>query len=300
MWVEKAAAVAEQSFFRTEKLHTERMIEFANMMRVAIERLGTSVMQKVTAGVGAHGLLQPERFERIIRDLTMYLRQPAPDATLAAVGKLSVEKNHRRTAGAADGFWSEAPQEESLPAKYFNRIYDRNRDPWGFESSTYEREKYESTLRVLPNATYASGLEVGCSIGVLTRLLADRTESLLSLDVSEKALQQARARCAEFPHVGFEQARVPDEMPDGEFDLIVVSEMAYYLDRRDLETLTAGLAARHRPGGHLVLVHLTERVLDYPATGDQAHDYWLTRSEWRHIHHERRPRYRIDVLERLA
>lgn len=299
LWVEKAAAVAEECFFREDKPHVDRMIECANMMRVAIERLATLVMQKVTAGVGAHGLLQPQRFERVIRDLTMYLRQPAPDATLAAVGKASLGKLHGRTDACADGFWSGERREESLPPRYFRNVYQRKRDPWGFESSEYERNKYEETLRALPDARYRCGLEVGCSIGVLTRRLAERADDLLGLDVSERALEQARARCAELEHVRFERRRVPFDMPDGEFDLMVISEVAYYWTQRDLERAASALAGKHRAGGHLILVHLTEFVPDYPQTGDQVHDYWLSRPEWTRVRGQRFERYRLDVLERV-
>jgi hypothetical protein len=299
MWVEKAAAVAEECFYRTEKVHSERMIECANMMRIAIERLATGVMRKVTAGVGAHGLLQPARFERVIRDLTMYLRQPAPDQTLAAIGRYALEKTHRRSEGAADGFWSDSEREESLPVKYFQRIYARKGDPWEFETSEYERAKYEDTLAALPHEQYQGGVEVGCSIGVLTKMLAERCDELLGLDVSDRALDKARERCSELQGVRFACMRVPQTMPEGEFDLVMVSEVAYYWTLADLEKAADGLAERHAQGGHLVLVHLTEWVPDYPLTGDQVHDYWLERPEWRRVGGARRERYRIDVLERV-
>ena len=299
MWVEKAASVAEESFYRSDKQHTERMIECANMMRVAIERISTTAMQRVIAGVGAHGLLQPAGFERIVRDLTMYLRQPAPDQTVAAIGRFSLEKSHRRAEGSADGFWNDGFRDESLPPKYFDRIYGRAIDPWGFESSEYERNKYRATLAALPREWYERGLEVGCSIGVLSSLLTERCEQFVGLDVSEKALNVARKRCAGSSNASFECMRVPEELPDGKFDLIVISEVAYYWTGSDLERAAEELAARMLTGAHLVLVHLTERVPDYPLTGDQVHSYMLGRPEFRHRSGERHDRFRIDILERL-
>lgn len=96
MWILRAANVAEECFYAEDVNSQEslRMIDCANMMRVAIERLGTAAMQKVVMGVGAHGLLQPAPFERIVRDLTMYLRQPGPDATLAAIGQRALQLHH--------------------------------------------------------------------------------------------------------------------------------------------------------------------------------------------------------------
>lgn len=300
MWVEKAAEVAEGSFYRDEKEHVQRMIEGANMMRIAIERLATHVMQLVTAGVGAHGLLQPQRFERVLRDLTMYLRQPAPDQILATIGRTSLEKSHKRAEGTAGGFWSDSRILESLPPKYFERIYARKHDPWEFETSGYEAWKYDITLANLPNERYHRAVEAGCSIGVLTQQLGLRCDTLLGIDVSEKALDKARNRCSGMPHVRFRRMQIPSEMPDDTWDLILVSEVAYYWTPADLERAVTELADRHEAGGHLVLVHLTENVPDYPLTGDQVHDYWCTRPEWRVISHQRQPRFRLDVLERVA
>ena len=299
LWVEKAAAVAEESFFRRKKESADRMIECANMMRIAIERQATRVMQLVSAGVGAHGLLQPQRFERIIRDLTMYLRQPAPDQTLAAVGRASFERAGHHSHPKPWGFWSDDETIQSLPPEYFQRIYARKRDPWEFETSAYEDHKYNTTLASLPRARYSNALEVGCSIGVLTERLSERADQLLGLDISSRALEVATARCASSGRVSFACLQVPEQMPQGEFDLIVISEVAYYWRMADLERAATQLAERHRVGGHLVLVHLIESVPDYPLLGDEVHDYWLSRPEWRGVRHERHHRFRLDVLERL-
>ena len=299
LWIERAAAVAEEALsLRADKLATERMLEYANMTRLAIERIATAAMQRVVAGVGAHGLLQPHRFERILRNLTMYLRQPAPDQALAEVGRASLRKTNLRADGAGNGMWRSSKVEGSLPPAYFRQIYERNRDPWNFETSEYEAGKYARTLASLPCERYTSALEIGCSIGVLTKQLAPRCHALLSLDVSERALAVARERCAALLQVRFERMQVPHEMPDGLFDLIVISEVAYYWQREDLERAATLLANRQPVGGHLVLVHYTASVPDYPLTGDQVHDAWLARPEWRGIRQERGVGYRLDVLER--
>ncbi len=298
LWIEKAAAVAENCFYSTEKADVERMHECADMTRTSILRLATRVIQLVTEGVGAHGLLQPFRFERVLRDLIMYLRQPAPDYVVATIGRFSREKSHRKSTGTEWGFWSDEPIAESLPPRYFSRIYARQSDPWKFASSEYERQKYDVTLASLPGPRYQNALEIGCSIGVLTSRLAQRTHHLLAVDVSDRALEQARQRCAQFPHVSFQKLQVPQQMPEGTFDLVVVSEVAYYWRQADLELAADRIAAQQQPGAHLILVHLTEPVRDYPLTGDAVHDYWTGRPEWTTIHSERHDRFRLDVLEK--
>ncbi len=299
LWIERAAAVAEECMSTTaDKLARERMVECAHMTRTAIERIATAMMPRVIAGIGAHGLLQPSRFERILRDLTMYLRQPATDQTLADVGRASLRKANLRADGAGNGLWRERESEDSLPPTYFQKIYDRSGDPWSFETSDYEAAKYRETLNILPRQHYSSALEVGCSIGVLTGRLAERCDTLLGLDVSDKALAAARERLKDQPHVRFRKRQIPQETIDGSFDLIVISEVAYYWQRQDLQRAATMLAEHQPPGSHLVLVHLTEPVPDYPLTGDEVHDAWLARPEWRSVKQFRDKRYRIDVLER--
>jgi hypothetical protein len=299
LWVEKAAGVAEECLFREEKAWSDRMVECANMTRVAMERIATRTMQLVTEGVGAHGLLQPARFERVIRDLTMYLRQPAPDQALADVGRASLRRGEKAKDGAGNGFWSDGWGESSLPPEYFRKIYERNADPWGFQTSSYEAEKYRATLESLPRARYGRVVEVGCSIGVLTGKLAERSDWLLGLDVSERALGQARQRLAGVGHVEFRLMQVPQEVPEGPFDLIVVSEVAYYWRMADLERAADKMAGMQARGGQLLLVHWTPLVKDYPITGDQVHDYWTSRPEWRTVRSMRQEQFRLDVLERV-
>ena len=297
LWSERAAAMAERGLsLEADKLAAERMVEFAGMMRVAIERGASAVMALIAPGVGARGLLEPHRFERMLRDLTMYLRQPAPDQTLAEVGRATMRT--LRLHGELIP-WQQDARAGSLTAAYFESVYAHSADPWNFETSEYEAAKYADTLAALPRERFSSALEIGCSIGVLTERLAKRCDALLAVDVSERALERARARCADEAQVRFERLQIPREMPDGRFELILISEVAYYWQRDELEQAATLLAARQRAGDTLVLVHLTETVPDYPLTGDQAHDAWVARPEWRVRQSARRARYRLDVLERV-
>lgn len=109
LWIEGAAAVAERCMHPlANAAEIRQMIDFANMTRLAIERLATATMPKIIAGVGAHGLLAPHRFERLLRDLTMYLRQPNPDGTLADVGRSTLDHSAVPTQDDRRNFWSPA------------------------------------------------------------------------------------------------------------------------------------------------------------------------------------------------
>lgn len=188
---------------------------------------------------------------------------------------------------------------DSLPPSYFDDVYAANADPWGFETSAYEARKYAATLAALPRPRYASAFEAGCSIGVLTERLGARCDRLLSVDVSEAALDKARTRCREMPHVRFERCVLPAEFPDETFDFIVVSEVGYYFSHDDLGRFIASCTEALRPGGDLVLVHWTEPVHDYPLIGDDVHEAFLARPGLARLGGARAPGYRLDTLRRV-
>ncbi|GAB2861050.1 class I SAM-dependent DNA methyltransferase [Hymenobacter ruber] len=193
-------------------------------------------------------------------------------------------------------------QPNTLPPEYFDHVYQANRDPWNFEASPYEREKYAATLAALPHPHYAEVFEIGCSLGVLTAQLAPRCGRLLAVDVSEAALAQARARCADLPQVEIRQLRVPEEFPNQSFDLIVLSEVGYYWSPADLARAADLLIAGLKPGGQLLLVHWTPPVHDYPLTGDDVHEFFLAKTAennpLRHLAGQRHETYRLDLLEK--
>ncbi len=195
-------------------------------------------------------------------------------------------------------FFEEATKRHaSLAGAYFDAVYAESEDPWKFETSTYEREKYAATLAALPDTRYRRALEIGCSIGVLTRQLAKRCETLVAVDTSAAALELARRRLDGIGGVELRQLSIPGDFPEGNFDLVVLSEVGYYWGYADLDRAIGMIRAALSRGGILVLVHYTPYVPDYPLTGDEVHeafaealspDFYRTRSD-------RAERYRLDV-----
>ncbi len=192
-------------------------------------------------------------------------------------------------------------EKQSLPPSYFDNLYTANPDPWGFETSEYEANKYKATIAALPKNRYRSAFEIGGSIGVLTAKLAERCDSLLSVDVSELAQNQAIKRCEALPQVHFQIMRVPDTYPNEIFDLTLVSEVGYYWNWEDLKKAQQYLIEHLEPGGHLLLVHWTLYARDYPLSGDEVHDSFLelTPSKLHHLKGQREEQYRLDLFERV-
>jgi cyclopropane fatty-acyl-phospholipid synthase-like methyltransferase len=190
-------------------------------------------------------------------------------------------------------------RQKSLSRKYFEELYASSPDPWNFTDSQYERNKYQTTLEAI-NSDYRSGLEIGCSIGVFTQTLAARCSRLLAVDISEKALEQARERCAHLSQVEFQRLALPREFPNGSFDLIVLSEVGYYWTVSDLDRFICWVSSVLWPGGLCTLVHWTGET-DYPMTGDAVHDHFLEATEGflRPRLSVRHQSYRLDALTRF-
>ncbi|GJG87164.1 hypothetical protein tb265_23450 [Gemmatimonadetes bacterium T265] len=86
-WLRAAADVAEAHAADPATTDAATVVAHANMTRTAVHELCVRVCELVERSVGARGLLAPHPFARVVRDLLMYLRQPAPDAALADVGR---------------------------------------------------------------------------------------------------------------------------------------------------------------------------------------------------------------------
>jgi SAM-dependent methyltransferase len=188
----------------------------------------------------------------------------------------------------------------SLSPDYFHEIYQGDPDPWKFATSEYEANKYQATIAALNRDRYRSALEIGGSIGILTEQLANKCESLLSVEVSPLAQQQAIARCQHLPHVRFEILQVPQEYPSQKFDLIVLSEVGYYWCLKDLLKARRLILDSLEPGGQILLVHWLPLTPDYPLTGDEVHDTFLqlVPHQAKHILSQRQEKYRLDLLEK--
>ncbi|MET9202659.1 SAM-dependent methyltransferase [Gordonia sp. NPDC003585] len=160
----------------------------------------------------------------------------------------------------------------NVPLSYFDAMYESSDDPWGFGSRWYEQRKYALTLALLSSPRYLSGFEPGCSIGVLSEALATRCDRLLCTDISDRAIGLARDRLRHADNVRLRTCDAFTDWPDAQFDLIVVSELLYYLDGEALGDLISRLARSLTAGGEVVAVHWRHHVAEYPSSGDDVHD----------------------------
>lgn len=186
----------------------------------------------------------------------------------------------------------------SLDAGHFHRLWADEDDPWGLESTWYEDRKRAVVLAALPDPHYRRAFEPGCAGGALSTELAPRCDELVCTDLARQAVDRARTRLAGHPHVRVTQAAVPNEFPVGPFDLVVVSELAYYFADEKRVALWEGLRERLEPGGTLLAVHWTREVPGYPADGARVHEELVRIEGFEQVAEHREADFRLDVLAR--
>src|ERR1019366_8600966 len=183
---------------------------------------------------------------------------------------------------------------------HFQRIYNASKDPWNYQNSDYEKAKSDAPVAALDGRRFRSGLEVGCSIGELTHRLAGYCDQLLGVDFIDEALALARVRCGNQAWVSFRNVQVPLEWPEGQFDLIVLSEVLYFLSPADSLALTALCKRCLTTEGVILLVNWLDKTPNDPCSGDAAAARFLDngRDSFKVGFNRRTERYRLDRLER--
>lgn len=129
----------------------------------------------------------------------------------------------------------------SVTPSELDRKYADTDDPWDFRTSGYEQAKFAATRGALSRGRYRSALELGCGNGTLAQHLSAVCDRYLGLDAVERAVQSARRTV---PAAEFRQAWLPDDLPTGWFDLIILSEILYFLDRQDVTRLARDVLSR--------------------------------------------------------
>lgn len=177
-------------------------------------------------------------------------------------------------------------------------LYRNSSDPWGFETSWYEQRKRALTLAALPKQRYASGYEPGCSTGVLSRELASRCDRLIVSDFVPAALEQARARLKDSAHVRIAELATPSEWPDERFDLIVLSELAYFLEPAQVDELAERVARSCATGATVLAVHWCGPIDEWALPAPEAHARIQRIANLRGVSRHTERDFLLEVFER--
>lgn len=173
---------------------------------------------------------------------------------------------------------------------YFDALYRDNSDPWQYQTRWYEKRKRDMCLAALPQATYMNAIELGCSNGVFSELLAGRCQTLLSIDGNLQAVQLAKQRLIDYSHVKVIQGVIPhtlstlneknpknnslsnDSTPNKQaYDLIVISEILYYLPLVDIDKVITWIKQSLTLEGTLLCCHWRYDIDGFLMTGETVH-----------------------------
>lgn len=190
------------------------------------------------------------------------------------------------------------PPAETVSDEHFLGMYLAKDDPWDLATKWHDQRKYAVTMASLPREHYQRGYEPGCSVGLLTAMLAPRCADLLAVDCVESAVEQTRAAVRDFPQVRVAAAMLPADLPDETFDLIVVGDLLYYLSAADLAVLLDGLVERLEPGGDIVAVHFRDREQGGNYDGFNVHAALAARPGLDRIVRHEDEWFLLDVLRR--
>jgi hypothetical protein len=162
-----------------------------------------------------------------------------------------------------------------VPDAYFDRMYADSPDPWQLQGRWYEQRKYAITMALLPHPRYRHAFEPGCSVGVLTEQLAGRCDHVTATDIVPAALEANHQRLSQAgrrDRVTLLRRSLDEAWPSTDFDLVVLSEVGYYLDGETLRAVLDRELPRVMNGATVVAAHWRHHVPDYPMTGDHTND----------------------------
>ncbi len=215
------------------------------------------------------------------------------------------------------GFWAQSARADAMLArlerehgteKAFDLLYSKLPDPWGFNVAgyRYQRLKYEKLLAMLPVRPYESALDIGCGLGLLTRRLAGRADSVLGVELSSVGVENARQLSGEYANITYQQGDVRGLACslDRQFDLIVLADVLYYLTPLSDETLKSvaeGIGGLLKPGGVLLLANHYFSSLDTQSRQvGQIHACFRWAEGLERVREERHPFFMATVLQKSA
>ncbi|WP_144630158.1 class I SAM-dependent methyltransferase [Bordetella genomosp. 13] len=182
----------------------------------------------------------------------------------------------------------------------FDAMYRSASDPWKLRTDWYERRKLDVLMACLPRERYGLALDLGCGEGEAARRLAGRCERVQAVDGSPAAI----ARCCKWieeedvQHVTAEVLQLPHQWPAatrGAVDLLVVSELAYYLSDQVLDLFLCHCLRSLAPGADWAMCHYTEDFHDRRQSTSRIHARVDALSGFGRIVTHEDARFRLDV-----
>lgn len=182
----------------------------------------------------------------------------------------------------------------------FEAKFQNDSDPWNYASSPFEAHKRRILRLACGSRKYGRGLELACANGETTKVLAPLCLQLLAVDGSATAIAEAERRTRHLRNVHFATILLPDGIPHQQFDLIVASEILYYLPPHTLIRMLKRLWDALAPRGRLVCLHHVIDFNDAATRPDQAQEaanrYFGNQCQ--EVVHQRHGRFSVSAFEK--
>lgn len=172
----------------------------------------------------------------------------------------------------------------------------REPDPWGYQKHWYERRRRQLIAAALPHEKLGRVLEIGCSSGLITQLLAPRASQVLAVDVSAKAVELARERLQGLEQVQVLHADITQDWPQQAFDHILLCDVAYYLQEAQIRQLAGHIRRQTAPGCVLLLAHWRHAFEQVVTPAQTAHDLLRQGTGWHGLAHYADEDLLVDLL----
>ena len=236
---------------------------------VRVEEVGASADDDVEA-------LTARMVELVGRRRAAVVLDPGAGPVLARAAEAACRRTDAElwTLSASDDSPVRRPGRECADTA-LDDLHAEQEDPWGTDDRWYEARKRDLLLAVLPRRRHGRALEVGCSAGALAAVLRERVTSLVAADRSPAALRAARERLGTTADLRLMD--LPHEWPEGSFDLVVVSEVGYFLSPSALDLLVERVAGCLERDGTVLLSHWRHPVAGWALDGPDVHERFAER-----------------------
>jgi len=128
-----------------------------------------------------------------------------------------------------------APSNATLQADFFEALHREADEPFSYSSRAIERLRHEWTVREVAKVGHGRVLDLGCSRGQLTALLAQLPVELTAIDVAPTALAAANQRISGEAVRFAAGSAMALPIAAGQVDLVVAADGIYSWNLETLE-----------------------------------------------------------------
>lgn len=164
---------------------------------------------------------------------------------------------------------------QAISLQGFEQTFAQDADPWKTWTSRYEAVKRDALAKAVGAGRHGRVLEVAAGNGSNTRMLASRALRLTATEGTASGTKLLREATEGLPNVEVVQCNLKNSLPGDRYDLIVISEVLYYLPDRAFESFAREVARTLRPGGRLVLAHHRDEFADRARPAHNVHPCFI-------------------------